>query len=63
MSENHQIVIDIKPDGSMTSEVKGVSGQKCATLSAWVNQLGKVVEDKHTDDYYKEDQQGISTTY
>lgn len=60
MSEQHQIVINIKPDGSMSSEVKGAAGAKCTSLSAWVNQLGQVLEDKHTDDYYKADEQGIN---
>jgi len=63
MSDQHQIVIKINPDGTMTSEVKGVSGSKCTTLSAWVNQLGQVTEDKHTDDFYKEDGQVVTNAF
>lgn len=60
MAEPHKIIITIKKDGSLSSEVKGVSGQACTTLSGWVNQLRTVTEDRHTDDYYKPDEQGIS---
>lgn len=59
MSDDHQITISIKPDGSLSSEVSGIAGTKCTTLSAWVNQLGQVTEDKHTEDYYKPDEQAI----
>lgn len=63
MSDQHQIIVKIKADGTMTSEVKGVNGAKCSTLSAWVNQLGQVVEDKHTEDFYKEDGQVITNAF
>jgi uridine kinase len=59
MAEQHQIKITIKTDGSLSSEVIGVTGSKCTTLSGWVNQLGQVLEDRHTDDYYKPDEQAL----
>lgn len=58
--EEHKIILDIKRDGTMTSEVKGISGAKCTTASEWVNQVGAVTEDKHTDDFYKQDGQTIT---
>jgi len=56
----HQLILTIKPDGSMTSEVKGVSGPKCTDITKFLDQLGNVVEDKHTEDYYKQDGQGVT---
>lgn len=49
----HTLVIEIKPDGKITGEVKGVNGKHCAPLSAWLDELGEVIEDRHTPDYYK----------
>lgn len=60
MSDPHQIVIEIKPDGQITGEVKGANGPKCTSLSAWLDALGKVTEDKQTPDYYKPDAQGVT---
>jgi hypothetical protein len=49
----HEIIVEIGPDGKLTSTVKGVTGKSCTNLTAWLDQLGKVEVDKHTDDYYK----------
>jgi len=57
----HQIVIKINPDGSIAGEVKGAAGPKCTLLSKWLDELGKVTEDRKTSDFYKPDGQGVST--
>lgn len=49
----HVIIVEIGPDGKLTSTVQGVTGKSCTTLSAWLNDLGKVEVDKHTADYDK----------
>lgn len=56
----HNIVIEIAPDGKITGEVGGVSGSKCAPLSAWLDELGEVIEDRHTADYYRPDPQNLT---
>lgn len=56
----HQIIIEIKSDGAVTGEVKGAAGPKCTQLSKWLDELGKVVEDRKSSDYYKSDGQGVT---
>jgi hypothetical protein len=51
----HEIIVEISPDGKITSEVKGVTGKSCTALSAWLDDLGKVEVDRHTADYHKPD--------
>lgn len=55
----HQIKVTIRPDGKITSEVIGVEGPACTTLSAWLDELGKIEEDRHTPDYRKQPKQGV----
>ena len=56
----HTIVIDIKTDGKITGEVKGVSGPSCAPLSEWLDELGTVLEDRKTPDYSRPDNQNLT---
>lgn len=63
MAEKHEIILTIAPDGSFTSEVKGVKGPRCSDLTKWVKSLGIVTEDKSTDDFFKQDGQGITTGF
>ncbi len=51
MATPHKIAIVIKPDGEMHTEVQGVAGPACGPLGEWLDTLGKVVRDEHTDDY------------
>jgi hypothetical protein len=62
-AEPHQIILTIKTDGTMTSQVSGVSGPSCADLTKWVKQLGVVENEQNTPDYYKSDDQGVTTGY
>ena len=55
-----KIILDISKNGAITSRVEGVNGPSCAAISSWVDQLGKVTEDRETDDYYKPDGQEVN---
>lgn len=60
MSQPHTITITIAPNGKVTGEVKGVSGPTCTTLTAWLEEIGEVTVDRHTADYRKPEQQGLT---
>lgn len=57
----HTIVITVQPDGKVVGEVKGVQGPSCTTLSAWLDELGEVEEDRHTPDYHRRPAQTVRT--
>ena len=49
----HTIEVEITPEGEIKATVKGVNGPKCGELSAFLDDLGTVVEDQRTSDYYR----------
>lgn len=49
----HVIEIQILPDGQITGQIQGVAGPSCTSLTAWLDELGNVIEDRKTPDYYK----------
>lgn len=61
MGINHTITIEITQEGKVVGEVKGVQGQQCMQLSEWIGDLGEVLEDKKTPDYFKQSRQTITT--
>lgn len=52
----HEIEIEILPDGKIKSTVKGVAGPSCSDLTKWLEQLGEVESEGHTDDWRKPNQ-------
>lgn len=46
-----EVVID--SDGNLKSTVLGVDGPACEVISEFLKELGQVVTDKKTPDYYK----------
>ncbi len=48
-----EIEIEILPDGTIKSVVKGVAGPDCDGLTKWLDELGDCVSDEKTPDYYK----------
>lgn len=59
----HTIDVMITEDGEIKATVQGIQGSACADISKFLDQLGKVVEDKKTPDFYQATQAvgGIQT--
>ena len=55
----HEIVIEIGPDGHITSTVQGIDGPSCAALTKFLEELGTVEVDSPTADYRKLPKQSI----
>lgn len=51
----HTIKVTITPDGKVTSEVNGIKGTTCEGAADFLNQLGAVVEDRPTGEFYEID--------
>lgn len=51
--QKQEIEITILPDGRIEYTIKGVKGSACATISALLEQLGKVEETTNTGEYYE----------
>lgn len=59
--QNQEIEISILPDGRVEYTVKGVKGAACESISALLEQLGKVETAERTGEYY-EDETRIDVT-
>jgi Protein of unknown function (DUF2997) len=51
--QKQEIEITILPDGRIEYTIKGVKGSTCASISALLEQLGKVEETTNTGEYYE----------
>jgi len=51
--QKQEIEITILPDGRIEYTIKGVKGSACASISALLEQLGKVEETTNTGEYYE----------
>lgn len=52
--EKQEIEITIRPGGRIEYTIKGVKGSACESISALLEQLGKVQEDLRTGEYYEQ---------
>ena len=52
---HQEIEIAILPDGRIEYTIKGVKGSACESLSAVLEQLGRVTETERTAEYYDQD--------
>jgi len=50
----HTIEIFVKPDGEVEATVKGIKGPACGDASKFLDELGVVVEDQHTAEYFEQ---------
>ena len=50
-----EIEIAILPDGHVEYTIKGVKGSACESISALLEQLGKVEQQRHTGEYYEQE--------
>lgn len=59
MSEIQEIDVLVRPDGTVTVEVRGVKGRKCLTLTEGVEALlgGTIIERIHTDDFHQTEEE------
>ncbi len=48
MMKHYEIEIEIAPNGDIKAIVKGVKGSACRPLSAWLDELGIVTDDRDT---------------
>lgn len=51
--QKQEIEITILPDGRIEYTIKGVKGSACESISALLEQLGKVEEKTNTGEYYE----------
>lgn len=53
--QKEEIEITIRPDGRLEYTIKGVKGPACDTISALLEQLGKIQAESRTGEYYEQD--------
>jgi hypothetical protein len=51
--QHQEIEIAILPDGRVEYTIKGVKGSACESISALLEQLGKVEHEQRTGEYYE----------
>lgn len=53
--ERQEIEIAIHPDGRVEYRIKGVQGSGCDSISALLEQLGRVEQSERTAEYFAQD--------
>lgn len=53
--QSQEIEISILPDGRVEYMIKGVKGAACESISALLEQLGKVEKAERTGEYFEDD--------
>ncbi len=61
--QKQEIEIQINPDGTLEYTIKGVKGGACASISALLEQLGKIEQEERTGEYYEQDVSTHVSTY
>lgn len=52
---SQEIEIAILPDGRLEYAIKGVKGSACESISALLEQLGRVEREERTGEYYEDE--------
>lgn len=53
--ERQEIEIEVHPDGRIEYRIKGVKGSACESISALLEQLGRIEQSEHTAEYYEKE--------
>lgn len=53
--QSQEIEISILPDGRVEYTVKGVKGAACESISALLEQMGKIEQEERTGEYFEDD--------
>ena len=53
--QKQEIEISVLPDGRIEYTIKGVQGSACESISALLEQLGKVEKTERTGEYFEDD--------
>jgi hypothetical protein len=53
--QKQEIEVAILPDGRIEYTIKGIKGSACESISALLEQLGKVEHEERTGEYYDRD--------
>jgi hypothetical protein len=53
--QRQEIEIAILPDGRIEYTIKGIVGSACESISALLEQLGKIERQERTDEYYAQE--------
>lgn len=53
MNTPHTIQIEITKEGEVKATVENIAGPQCGPLSAFLDELGAVVEDDPTPEFYQ----------
>ncbi len=57
--ERQEIEIEIHPDGRVEYRIKGVLGPGCESISALLEQLGRVEHEERTAEYYDQNPDAV----
>lgn len=52
MPQPHEITLTFDEEGNISAVVEGIAGPSCSDASKWLDDLGNVVQDIATPDYY-----------
>lgn len=53
--QSQEIEIAIRPDGQIEYTIQGVKGDACESISALLEQIGRVEHEERTGEYYEGD--------
>ncbi len=49
----HSMTLTLEEDGTLSVKVTGIQGPGCQGVTEWLAELGEVVENKPTADFYR----------
>lgn len=57
--ERQEIEIEVFPDGHVEYRIKGIKGSACESISALLEQLGRVEASERTAEYYDQEPDAV----